>query len=323
VNGELRTDLGKPMTSFPSALKSVLSAGAGASFHAPPHFPTFPKAWPIFKLVTPTRVDLPESILAKIVASEIVPRLMLAHSRAPAAEFPSESQSVDPEPAGGAVIDVETRDAFARTILARSAEALTGFVADLLANGVSLASVYQDLLAPAAQRLADLWGDDELSYTEATIAFGRLQQLVRGLDRRTPYNGDNAASPMSALFSPRPGEQQTFGFYMMEEMFRWSGWKSWVETCATNAVLAAAAQRHWFDMMCLNVTRANELDEVAETIDSIRRASRNEGMFVVVNGGPFLDHPELVAAVGADASASDSRGALEIVDKAVSRRASQ
>jgi methanogenic corrinoid protein MtbC1 len=248
---------------------------------------------------------------------------MLAHALAPIVAMPADSRNVVDEPDGNDVIDGETREAFTQSILARSSDTLAGIVSELLRGGVSLASLYRDLLAPTAQRLADLWSADELSYTEATIAFGRLQQLVRGLDWRTPYNGDNAASPMSALFSPRPGEQQTFGFYMMEEMFRWSGWKSWVETCATNAVLAAAAQCQWFDMLCLSVTRANELDEVAETIDTIRKASRNEDMFVVVNGGPFLDHPELVAAVGADASAPDSRSALEIVDKAVSRRASQ
>jgi hypothetical protein len=45
-------------------------------------------------------------------------------------------------------------------------------------------------------------------------------------------------------------------------------------------------------------------------IQSIRRASRNRGVGVLVGGRLFIEHPDYVARVGADATAVDGRQAI-------------
>ncbi|WP_293899384.1 hypothetical protein [Phenylobacterium sp.] len=248
-----------------------------------------------------------------MVEGEIVPRLVQAH----AAPVARQACVAGPE----IPLDARSALAFVRIVLSRNQDTLGGFVENLRARGVDSARLYADLLAPAARLLADLWDEDEISFTEVTIGLGRLQGLARDLDSATPYNGDNNPSARSCLFSPRPGEQQTFGFYMIEESFRWSGWRTWIETAATNAELVADVRCQWFDMFCLSVSRSTDIEDVATTIETVRRASRNRELFVLVNGRPFLERPELVATVGADAVASCGRDALHIADKAVWRLA--
>lgn len=204
-------------------------------------------------------------------------------------------------------------------VLSRSPEALTDFIETLLEGGVSKEAVYADLLAPAARRLGEMWDEDKVSYTEVTIGLGRLQQMVHGLDWLTPYNGDNEPSARSALFAPRPGEQQTFGFYLIEEMFRWSGWRTWVETSSTNETMTADARCHWFDILCLSIDRRTEIREVASMIAEVRRASRNRDLFVLVTGRPFIERPELIAMIGADGAAASGGEALRGADAAVRR----
>ncbi len=234
--------------------------------------------------------------------------------------FPAvQDAPVDQKPSQDIELNTEAAEAFARMVLLRGADALMAFIETLIKSGVGVQVIYSDLLSPTARLLSDLWDQDRLSYTEVTIGLGRLQQLVHGLDWLSPYNGENDAGSRSVMFAPRPGEQQTFGFYIMEELFRWSGWRAWIETCASNAQMVANVQFRWFDMFCLSVCRDTNIEEVSTTIKVIRRASRNQDLFILVHGQPFVDHVELVEAVGADASASCAQEALNMADDALWR----
>jgi methanogenic corrinoid protein MtbC1 len=272
------------------------------------------------RLASPLAARRSTGNLANIVEAEIIPRLMQAHkslTEAQDAQGDRELSPSDQERTSDPTVATEATEVFARMVLTQGADALRSFI-DALADGaVSVQSIYADLLRPTARLLCDLWDQDRLSYTEVTIGLGRLQQLVHSLEWESPYNGENDATSRSVLFAPRPGEQQTFGFYIMEEFFRWSGWRAWIETCSTNAQMASNAQFRWFDMFCLNVCRDTNMEEVSTTIQAIRRASRNQDLFVLVYGRPFVENSSLFQKVGADAAASNAGEALKIAEKAV------
>ncbi len=296
------------MSSFQLSLKGVFGGGL-ADTYASPQPPSRP--WPIFNLITSPRPCEPPEELAEIFDSEILPRLVVAHSSS-AALAANETRRP-----GDATLNRGLREAFIRIVLSRTPELLGSFIRPLIQRGISGDEIYAKLLAPAAKMLIDLWGEDVVSYMEVTIGLGRLQQLVHGLENLTCYNGENDPECRSAIFTPAPGEQQTFGFYIIEEMFRWAGWRTWVETRATLADIDAAVRCQWFDMLCLSVTRDFENQKLSGTIRELRRVSRNENLFVIVNGQPFAEHPHLVGAVGADAAASSGGEALTIMDTAL------
>lgn len=112
------------------------------------------------------------------------------------------------------------------------------------------------------------------------------------------------------LLAPAPGEQHTFGLSMVAEFFRRAGWDVWSGPVASRQELVGMVRAAWFAVVGLSVSSERKLDEVATAIRAIRRASRNRSIGVMVGGPMFLEHPDWVARVGADATAVDGRQAI-------------
>lgn len=245
--------------------------------------------------------------LARLVEGEIIPRLMLAHNQALPSARPGLIRELGPE----------TTEKFALYTLSAGHDSLLAIVGGLLQQGVAMEAIYLDLLAPAARRLGDFWLNDQASFADVTIALGRLQQVVRELSLHGPVDEGAAANGRAALFAPAPGEQHTFGLVIIEEFFRRSGWRTWTELSGSPDELIGAVQAHRFDLLGLTCSSDERLDQIAPMIMSIRRASRNRNLHVMVGGLLFLERPELVAKVGADAMATDAKEAVLKAEAAV------
>jgi methanogenic corrinoid protein MtbC1 len=245
-----------------------------------------------------------------MVEAEIIPRLMLAHRPVSTAV----EAIVD-----GDRIGPEATEKFARMVLSDDSDSLIAFVGALLQSGVPMDAIYVDLMMPAARRLGEYWDEDSISFADVTIGLGRLQQIVRTLRwKSTPSDGPDHSS-LSALFAPVSSEQHTFGLFIIEESFRRAGWRTWIETSGIQEDAVDMVGRHWFDLVGLSAHAETQAEEVASTIAAARKASRNPGLFVLVGGRLFIDSPELVSTVGADATAANGGEALLVADKAVRR----
>jgi MerR family transcriptional regulator, light-induced transcriptional regulator len=248
--------------------------------------------------------------LARIVEGEIIPRLMLVHRL----ERQNDRETIP--------LSHDTIERFALYALSSGHDSLMAIVGKLLQQGVSLESIYIDLLGPAARRLGEFWEDDRVSFADVTIALGRLQHVVRELS----LHGQNelpSSVGRSALFAAAPGEQHTFGLVIIEEFFRRSGWRTWAELSGSVAEVVSAVQAHDFDLFGMSASSDERLDQIAPMIMSVRKASRNRDITVMVGGRLFVERPELVAKVGADAMATDARQAVLGAEGAVRQLASR
>jgi hypothetical protein len=291
------------MSSFPSTLRGVFGARAGSDVSSPPNFL---KAWSLFKRPTAAPAPRSSADLNRVVASEVIPRLMAAH-RVQIDNCPVEDRADWPV----------TPKTLARRILLDWPGAQASLFKRLSNGKISPKAIYRDLLAPTASLMAELWRSDELSFADVTLGLGRLRTLIRKLGWMTPYNGDDEITPRTALFAPGPGEEPTFGFYLIEESFRWSGWKTVAEGASTNDRLVGIVQQHWFDFACLSLNHTEEIERTARAIRAIRRGSRNADIFVLVNGRAFVEQPEMIAILGAQAATSSGSAPLHIADMAV------
>ena len=248
--------------------------------------------------------------LARIVEGEIIPRLMLVHRME--RQDGQESAPLSPD----------TIEKFARYALSSGPDSLMAIIGRLMQTGVALESIYVDLLGPAARRLGEFWEDDRVSFADVAIALGRLQHVVRELSLQGPNE-----LPMSvgraALFAAAPGEHHTFGLVIIEECFRRSGWRTWAELSGSVADVVSAVQAHDFDLFGMSASSDERLDQIAPMIMSVRKASRNRDITVMVGGRLFVERPELVAKVGADTMAADARQAVLGAEGAVRRLASR
>lgn len=253
--------------------------------------------------------SLPGHGLISMVESEIIPRLMLAHR----STAPAPVTIADP----ANLLGPQTTETFARMVVSREPDSLIAFVGGLLQAGVALDTIYTGLLVPAARRLGEYWDDDTASFTDVTVGLGRLQQVVRALGWKTPSHHDDARLGRSAYFALGPGEQHMFGLFIIEDFFRRAGWRTWIETTTTSADMVDTVRGHWFDVFGISISVDTHLDEVAQTIRAVRSASRNPNIFVMVGGRVFLDRPELLDRVAADATASSGGEALLVANHAL------
>jgi methanogenic corrinoid protein MtbC1 len=247
------------------------------------------------------------STLAQAIQTEVVPRILLRHDsrkRSRASADPS------PEPA-----EIEE---FARIVPLADESRAAAFVDQLRARGVSLETIYLELFAPVARRLGEYWTSDALTFTEVTLGLWRLHQLVRDLSYDFHGEMDRGLYGLQALLLPSPGEQHTFGLLMVAEFFRRSGWNVTSGPFSSGNEIARQSRNDWFAIVGFSVSRDDQLDAVASGIRAVRSASRNRGIGVLVGGRVFVEHPEFVKRVGADATAVDGKEAVAQAQKLVS-----
>lgn len=245
-------------------------------------------------------LDLGPAKLARTIEAEIIPRLMLAHRAPDAPDLPA---LADPDPSPAEVAD------FAEIVLEHDVAVASAYVEVMRGRGLSLETLFLHLLAPTARLLGDLWKEDVLTFTDVTVGLARLQHLLRELSSPFENEAEHAPHGRRALLAPAPGEQHTFGTLMVEEFFRRACWDVAGGPRSSDEILHLV-RREWFDVVGLSVSCDVLFDGVSALVQSIRRASRNRGIGVLVGGRLFIEHPELVARVGADATAVDGRQAV-------------
>ncbi len=280
---------------------------AGGLRHAASH-----ECWDDSESLLTTRVpgavaeaeEHPEQRLERLVRTidaEIIPRLVLARRAVPLSQI-----AVDADLRAPARDEIAE---FARLVIAEDVSAALAYVVSLRGRGVALESVFLELLSPAARTLGDMWSEDQCDFADVTVGLWRLQQIVRELSPAFRSDTDYGGQGRRVLLVPAPGEQHTFGVFMVAEFFRRAGWEVSAVPLASQSDLLSLVRNEWFAVVGLSVSCGVRLEGLAAAIHAIRRASRNGSIGVMVGGNAFVERPELVALVGADATAVDGRQA--------------
>ena len=246
--------------------------------------------------------------LSRVIEGQILPRLLLAHSRKPAPE-PIESRA--------APGDLEIAD-FVRCLLADDARSAWDFVAKLQSDNRTSQDILLEFLAPAARELGALWESDQRDFVEVTVGLNRLHDVLRRLSPEDEPITRPAGDLRRALLLPTPGETHVFGVAIVETFFRSAGWQvrrggeDFLDVLSSN----------WFDVVGFSLSAGRHVDALCAAVTKARAASRNPAIFVLVGGPIFSEEAALVARVGADATAIDAPSAVHLAQSLLRRRAS-
>jgi MerR family transcriptional regulator, light-induced transcriptional regulator len=237
--------------------------------------------------------------LALSIEAEIVPRLLLSR------------RSGDSRPTLPTIITVGEVAHFADLVLTDDTGATTDFIDGLRARGIRADALFLDLLGPSAVLLGDRWTDDICSFGDVTLGVMRLKRILR--DLVPVFHAEVAPRPefRRALLVPAPGEQHGLGLQIVAEFLRRAGWSVWCGVPESRQTMLDMLRQDWFAMVGLSTACTDRLESLSSVVRLIRRASRNPAIGVMVGGPVFIDHPELAAAVGADATAVDGRHAAQ------------
>ena len=257
---------------------------------------------------TPQAAKLRLARLARTIEADVIPRLVQAHR--PAVAPPHLSLVTT------ASIDVEV---FLRQIIDSSDTDVAHALARLRDGGVSVESLYLDLLAPTARRLGEMWEDDTADFSTVTIALGRLQRLLRELSPAFGTEIEHPTHGRRALFVQPRDEQHSFGLSMVAEFFRREGWDVIGGVGGAVASPATMVRDEWVDVVGFSVGSDGRLPWLQETVSAVRAASRNPGLVVLVGGPPFVAQPELAASAGADGTARNGKEAPQVAERLMAR----
>jgi len=245
------------------------------------------------------------SRMSRTLQGEIVPKLLL--------DSGLRNEGID---AGSETLATRDRvDEFVELLLTQEPAVASAYVSALRSQGTTLPAIYLDLLTPAARRLGEMWETDEASFADVTIGLCRMHQVLLEFSRCFDETRDAVTEGRNALIVPAPGEQHTFGLFVVIEFFRRSGWNCWTGTPADGDDLRRLADGREFDVVGLSASGNRYVDDLAGHIRRLRNDTRNGDAVIIAGGKAFLDQPGLASEIGADGTATDGERAVRLVNR--------
>ncbi|MBP1179321.1 B12-binding domain-containing protein [Methylobacterium sp. PvR107] len=240
--------------------------------------------------------------LGHIVQTDIIPRLMLV-------DRGDKQLRSDILPK----LDTETVAGFTDLILKHDVAAVMDAFTTLTSKGYCVDDLFLDLLAPTAALLGRMWDDDLCDFIEVTVGLAQLQYLL------ATFGSDGGIAPYDSerriLLMGAPGELHTFGLAIVEQFMRKAGWHVASGLASSPEQISNLVGSELFGVVGLTLSRESHLDQLASSIKAVRQASLNPSIGVMVGGPVFLEHPEYVERVGADASAVDAPTAVLLAQR--------
>jgi methanogenic corrinoid protein MtbC1 len=251
-----------------------------------------------------TRLPL-GSRLEHVIEIEIGPRLVLVHHDCPVVP-PHRRPTLD---------EIET---LARLSIGSDEAALFGYFEGVQAQEHPLATLLTFFIAPAALHLGEMWQQDLCDFFDVTLGVGRLQMLMNRVE--LPVISRRTDGDRRALLIAMPGETHILGLHMVGKLMDAVGWDVTLEENGSAEENARTAAEKWIGVIGVTVGLPSGLERAARTIAVVKDASMNRNVAVLVGGNAFIDHPELVAQVGADAGGFDAPTAVVLASHLLTRQ---
>ena len=244
--------------------------------------------------------------LFAVLADHVIPHLVKYHASSQAAATMKPTEAEFEEFFGHLLDDHET-----------------GFVQAIhrmISRGLSIESIYLDLLVPSAVRMGQRWVEDCSDFVAVTVAVGRLQALLRQFS--ADFCGEAARAPAGRriLLAQPDDETHMFGLSVVAEFFRRDGWDVVGGVAGTGIDPVQRVRDEWFDVAGLSVGSELKLTWLRDRIAAMRQYSNNPSLLIMVGGPLFSADPSRVQWVGADLT-SDAGSAPRAADTILTDRA--
>lgn len=240
-------------------------------------------------------------LLARMVANDIIPRLLLAHKLDDCGAEPAAAPAEPP-----------TQEAIARLVdvaVAMDTAAAVEVVEARLLGGESYDAALLDFVGGAARMLGDQWLEDQRSFAEVTIGLATLHRVVSVLRYRLK---PRLSSRGLVVLLAAPGEQHTLAIHVLGDLLAHAGWDADVRPVFDEAELIATVASEVVVMVGISVSSDSTVEPLARIVTRVRAASLNRDVTVMLGGG--VDLGGYAREVGAH-YCSDAREALDWLDR--------
>jgi methanogenic corrinoid protein MtbC1 len=252
-------------------------------------------------------VRVRQAKIARIASNEIIPRLLRLHTEV-VADAPPVAVLIEALAPSNADVS-----ALADIVLGTDLEAAASYVMVLRDRGLSMETLFVELLEPAARHLGEMWDNDECDFIDVTLGVGRLQKLLAVFNET--YEEPAYEARRQVLMAVTPGNQHSFGVAIVERFLLAAGWQVQTELSSTAEEIVGAARSNWFAVAGLTAGSDQQVNDLKSIISRIRKQSQNRMIGIMVGGPMFTANPAMALAVGADATAPNAPTAVLVAQK--------
>ncbi|MEM9575296.1 MAG: cobalamin-dependent protein [Pseudomonadota bacterium] len=256
-------------------------------------------------------LDNPEALarrrlVAELLHGKIVPDLVRSASKANSGRLKPMNN--------GSTFEFHQSDiaVLAKHLIEGDTQATEDLLSSYKEMGCSSVALILYLLSYAARELGQQWCDDVLSFADVTVGVSGLHRALSLLDRDLASELPRVEGARSIMLVCPKGDTHIFGISVIAAFFRNAGWTVETVMQAEEKEVLNAVSNTKFDVVGLSISRFEDVQQFKNLITRIRDRSIQPGLKILVGGSLILTKQELVAKLGADASADNALDALEI-----------
>lgn len=185
-------------------------------------------------------------------------------------------------------------------------------VSELMDQGATFDDFANDYVPAIARRLGEYWVQDRLNFVSVTIGCARLQGYLRQNGLNWPEAGQFAHAPASTVLLTVPDfEQHTLGATLLTEQLRARGVFVKLELQVPTDEIERLASQGEYDAVLISSSQNETLELLTPFVSNSRNGA---GQVPIILGGNVLEQtPDVLSATGADYTAQDWQGALELI----------
>ena len=189
---------------------------------------------------------------------------------------------------------------FVNLCISQDQKVSQAFVDHFLEKGLNKEDIFLELIAPAARYLGSQWDDDRMDFSQVNLGLVRLHTIANEIRFAHTDSQLVKGKTHRVLIASAPGSLHMLGTSIVAEFFRKEDWQVVVVVSSSANELVQAVSNEWFDVIGLSISIEQQLTNLADLIDQLKRLSLNPRLAVLL-GGPIFSFKELLAShFGAD-----------------------
>jgi methanogenic corrinoid protein MtbC1 len=214
-------------------------------------------------------------------------------------------------PAAPGRTPIPVRERYLRALVSADLAAARAVLDEALADGMSVAGIYLDVLQPTLYEIGRLWSHAEISVAQEHLATAATQSAMARLAERLGGR-ERRVRPGVALVACVSDELHAVGGRMVADFLEADGWRVvYLGALTPGRDLAALAAEHGAQVVALSAALADRVPNVAEMCASLRAIQPPP--FVIVGGQAFGGSRAGALRTGADAFAADAQDAVRVL----------